>query len=244
MKIYNFREVSSTNEYAKDLLESNELICVTALNQTNGKGRNQNNWFGSFGNNIYMSFGITHKVECSAEKLSSFQAVGALTVKRTLEKLSSEIVCKLKYPNDVYVKFNDSFRKISGILVEHGFSGSNCIYTIIGIGINVNESKFPDSLSQTAISLKMLGVNHKIEMINDIIIEEFEKLFGIDYKEITNLWSKELNIFNKEIRVMNKSQNELFNVKEIMNDGRLKLINVKNEVVIIDNGDTIRYNLD
>lgn len=240
---YHFSEISSTNDYARILLNDNAIISVTADFQTAGRGRNKNIWYGSYGNNLYMSLGIRHQKELSTEQLSAFQAIGAISVKNALKKLTKKIEFKLKYPNDVYVKFENNYRKISGILVEHGFSGSFCAYTIIGIGVNVNETKFEPIVSKTATSLKQLGCSVDLIELEDAIIQEFSNLYQLEFQEFFELWQKELNILGKDVTVLGET--EVFRVTKILLDGRLELIEKeKNKKRIIDNGDSIRYNLD
>jgi biotin-[acetyl-CoA-carboxylase] ligase BirA-like protein len=240
---YHFSEISSTNDYARILLNDGSIISVTADFQTQGRGRNKNIWYGSYGNNLYMSLGIKHQKQLSTEQLSAFQSIGALAVKNTLTKLTNGLAFKLKYPNDVFIEYKDLYRKISGVLVEHGFSGSFCAYTIIGIGVNVNETQFETFISKTAVSLKQLGFSADLMELEDAIITEFTKLNDLDFPHFFELLKNELNIIGKDIQILGESG--VFQVVKILPDGRLELKEIEtNKKRIIDNGDSIRYNLD
>jgi BirA family biotin operon repressor/biotin-[acetyl-CoA-carboxylase] ligase len=249
LKYYHFSEVTSTNDFAKELLDQKEIVCVTASNQTKGRGRNQNKWFGSLGNNLYISFGIRHIEPITLEKVTSYQSLGALVVYDVLHEIIRRNEVTIKYPNDLYINDNERWKKISGILIEHGFSGSNCVHSIIGIGLNINETDFPAELQNTSTSLKLLGYNFQPDEVQKIIIDKFSLLLELDEMEIMKIWTDKLNLIGKEVQLVKSTKeispdfNGKYYAKEILPDGRLVIEN-ETEQVIIDNGDSIRYNLD
>ncbi|OGU56276.1 MAG: biotin--[acetyl-CoA-carboxylase] ligase [Ignavibacteria bacterium GWF2_33_9] len=248
MIYYNFKEITSTNDYARELLDENEIVCVTAQYQTKGRGRNNNVWYGNFGNNLYISFGLSHKNPCSIEKLSNLQAIGALAVNQTLLELTAKEMFFLKYPNDVFAITDTGKKKISGILIEHGFSGSDCIYSIIGIGVNVNETNFTGLIENEATSLKKIGFNFEIEEVEKLLINKFSLLLEQNETDIFNLWKSELNIIGKNIHLISANKNEYTENEnwiaiELLKDGRLKIENEKKKILIIDNGDSVRYDI-
>lgn len=248
MILYNFDEITSTNDYAKELLSDEDIICVTAHNQTKGRGRNGKEWYGNYGNNLFISFGIKHTHSYSLEFLSNLQVIGAMAVKQSLEIISN-ISFRLKYPNDVYAFDGRKYRKISGVLVEHGFSGSDCNHSIVGIGVNINEVNFPEELKENATSLKLLGINVEIEELQRLVIKNFSLLLSLDDHEVYEMWVEDLKIIGKEINIIagnnfDPNSGNKYIAHELLNDGRLLLINQNNNKIIIDNGDTIRYNFD
>ncbi|MCE5305363.1 biotin--[acetyl-CoA-carboxylase] ligase [bacterium] len=258
IEIYNLSEVTSTNDYARELLSQNNLVLVSALNQTEGRGRKGNNWFGSYGKNLYISFGIKHQNTISPNQLASLQAMSALIVKKALRTVTNSDIFYIKYPNDIYAKDANGFKKIAGILLEHNFSGSVCINTIIGIGINVLEDNFPIELANNATSLKMLNLvgdnknnllkpENSISEIQNGLIDYFNLYFNIfangDTIHIFNEWKEELNIIGKEAFILEKGQ--YFEIIELLDDCRLRAYSkTNNEEIIIDNGNSIRYKLD
>ena len=52
------------------------------------------------------------------------------------------IATRIKWTNDIYA----GDRKLVGILIEHSYSGSTLMRTIVGIGINVNQTEFDPAL--------------------------------------------------------------------------------------------------
>jgi BirA family biotin operon repressor/biotin-[acetyl-CoA-carboxylase] ligase len=248
---YNFDKITSTNDYARELLNKDLVAIVSANYQSKGRGRNTNTWYGSYGNNVYLSIAIKHIDEIDSDNLPVFQALSSLIVINSLKRLYPKVKFALKYPNDVYAfvpipkesdTINPNYRKISGVLVEHSFMGSFCTSTIIGIGINVSEQNFPPEIADNSTSLDLLGYNASIEEIIKAIINELYYLAdNNDAAEIFDLWKYSLNLTKKQIQVVGDELNYTFS--RILDDGRLELIRNKQRI-IIDNGDSIRYNLD
>ena len=242
-KYYSFESITSTNDFAKELLMNEDLVVVSALHQTKGRGRNINQWYGSYGNNLFLSIGIKHSSYINSLTLAILQAVSSLAVQDTLQELTKANIYRIKYPNDIYAYDGEKYRKISGILVEHSFAGSECISSVIGIGINVRENSFPVQLQESAISLFQLGFDIEIHKLQTKLIDIFfSYLANNSDKQIFNIWKKELNLTNKEIKVLGKEST--YRLSRFFEDGRLELVDSKNNKITIDNGDSIRYNLD
>ena len=242
-KYFFFESVTSTNDFAKELLSEDELVIVSALHQSKGRGRNTNKWYGSYGNNIYVSIGINHKSDISTLDLAVLQAVGSLAVKNTLCKLANQDLFKIKYPNDVYALHQNVYKKISGILIEHSFAGSKCISSVVGIGINVNENSFPPELKSTAVSLSKIGILSNIQEIKQELIDNFFVLLtNYDDRKLFDIWTKELNLENKDINVLGKDKK--YRLSKFLDDGRIELIDNNNNKITIDNGDSVRYSFD
>ncbi len=239
---FHFSIIGSTNDYAKELLDSYPYVLVTADYQTLGRGRNKNVWLGEFGKNIYLSLGIRHEKELRIEETTFFQGFGSLVSKNVLSEIEPNLSFKLKYPNDVFVKSSDKqFKKISGVLVEHVFMGEFCTATIVGIGINVNQKKFPSDLLSPATSLSLETTKeYDLEVIIDRIKHLAEELLKLPSDELLQLWFRELNIVGKDVKVLTTGR--VFRVVDIDKFGRLVAENIDfTDKIIIDNGESIRY---
>jgi len=240
MKRYHFAEISSTNDYARELLLNENGVVVTADYQTMGKGRSDKSWEGDFGENVYFSWAKNHAEPVEFNDAVVYQGLAAIAVKITLQTFARSVDFKLKYPNDVYAKSAAGYRKISGILVEHGFFGDKCKSTVIGIGINVNQTEFSAELNNNVVSLKNLG--YKLD-IDDIYNELLENINLLDQKpkhEVFENWIKELNITGKALQIINKKGN--WTAGKVMVDGRILAVNSDtNETIYINDGDSVRY---
>ncbi len=243
MKHYHFNHISSTNDYAKELLKKEDCVVVTADFQTNGRGRKERNWEGDYGTNIYLTYGINHFESPDYNKLVLFQAVGCLAVINSLEAITGSNIFRLKYPNDIYANQDGNYRKISGVLIEHSFLGSECKTSLIGIGININQTYFSDTIKNTATSLKLLNFDIDIQILTSKVIENIRKFIVMDNIELFELWANKLDIESRIIRL--EGSDLQWKALKLLDDGRVQLINFENnEERIIDDGDTIRYSFD
>lgn len=245
MKQYHFPQIDSTNDFAKELLKTEKEVIVTADFQTKGRGRSSRVWLGDYGNNIYFSYGINHNYIPVLDNIILYQIVGCLAVKSLLVVETKMDIFKLKYPNDVLaIDKTKNFKKISGILAEHSFSGNECTSTIIGIGINVNQKTFmTNELQNNATSLNLLGFDCKIENLIDKLTDQLKYWLNKDSKSIFNVWKEELNIIGKIVKIVGSEDN--WQIDSILDDGRLLAINISTkEQKKIDNGDSVRYKFD
>jgi BirA family biotin operon repressor/biotin-[acetyl-CoA-carboxylase] ligase len=240
---FHYGTITSTNDFAKELLLQHNFVLVTADYQTQGRGRNKNKWEGSHGLNLYASFGIKYQNLRRVEEVSYLQGLGALATIYSLREIAPNFRFVLKYPNDVYAKCPDGlFRKISGILIEHQFLGEFCTSSVIGIGININQTTFPDEIKEKATSLKLLGKEEKPDILCEHLIAQVQKLFELYPHEIMNLWEIELNLSGKQIRVI--TTNQVFTAEGIDFLGRLFGKTLDNEEVFVTDGDSVVYELE
>lgn len=240
-KRLHFKVVSSTNDYAKELVGEHSPIVVTADFQTFGRGRNKNVWEGAYGENVYFSLGLKHLPLKPIDEVAYLQGLGCLAVKATLEYIAKDVIFRLKYPNDIYVKCLDGiFRKISGVLVEHIFFGDLCEASVIGIGINVNQSEFDGELRSTASSLKNIGVIANVDYVVEQLQKNLFELLRLPKDKVFEFWKSELNILHTAIEVIGKEG--IWEVNGFDNIGRLIVVNRATGVkIFVDNGDSIRY---
>ncbi len=144
-------ETSSTNDEAKKiaLKEAEEGTVVVAKRQTSGKGRLGRKWDSNDEDSIYMS--VILKPNAEAKNISKLTLIIGLCVRRAIiEILEDEsIEVALKWPNDVYV----NKKKVCGILCELTTLGNAVNFIIAGIGVNVNNEKFDEWISNKATSL-------------------------------------------------------------------------------------------
>ena len=144
-----FDEINSTQTKAKELAEKNieNGTIVITENQKNGLGTHGRNWYSEEGKNITFTMIIYPK--CSISELNGI-------TKKIAECMTSAIynVCNIradiKEPNDIML----NNKKIGGILTQIITKGEKIRYLLIGIGIDVNGTNFPEELNEIATSLK------------------------------------------------------------------------------------------
>jgi len=162
--------VKSTNDYVKshmDELQHFDIVYTT--NQTNGKGRRTNQWYST---KESLTFSICLKTTLSQEAFSLIPFYTGSILHQVLSTFSNDLL--IKWPNDLLLKQ----KKVAGILTE-SIIQQDQISLIVGIGLNVNHTKFPLDLADKAISLRQV-LHRSIPMnilLNDIcqrFIDQFD----------------------------------------------------------------------
>lgn len=163
-KVILLDEVSSTNDYAKRIApEVPEGTVVVAKRQTAGRGRKGRSWASPEGG-LWMS--VVLKPPRVDPRLVF---VGALAVTDTLADFG--ISAGIKWPNDVWA----GGRKVSGILAE----GRGQEYTVLGIGLNVNNS-IPEELGEKAISMaELLGSEVPLERVLERLLRHLDGWYRV-----------------------------------------------------------------
>ena len=233
MQKLHFIELDSTNDYLKNNYESLiNLTFVSADYQIKGRGRNERKWFSSKGENLLFSILIKENITLKEPGLYSIYCI--VEIAKYLEKIGLKNVL-IKWPNDIYV--ND--KKILGVLSEGKYLGSDLLYVIVGIGLNVNQQYLNEQLNRPFTSIYN-ELNHPIdiEILKDEIFPLLEKLLlNInDYQKETNSYLSNHNYLkNKEVYAFLNNEKKLIKVIDIV-DGKL-LAKVDNELILINSGE-------
>lgn len=132
--------LASTNLFLSEMLKHQkpgEGLVVIADYQEAGKGQGANAWHSQEGENLLMSL-LLFPAFLSASHQFHLSRVVSVAICEVLESLGA--VPSIKWPNDIL----GTGGKMAGILIEHGISGGSISHTIAGIGLNLNQSEFPD----------------------------------------------------------------------------------------------------
>lgn len=171
--------VDSTQTYAKEHrkeFDSDKITCISAEEQTKGKGRFTRKWISPKGGNLYVTFYF--QLPAQSLHLSSLGQILVLSVTKLFIK---ENLCpKIKWPNDVLL----GGKKVAGILCEMEFE-EDVAHVFLGIGINVNmEEGILHSIDQPATSLSVsTGKKWDTKTLLKDLQKQFLKDFDIFCKE-------------------------------------------------------------
>ena len=144
-----FDELDSTSsELLRHIGDYDNLSVLAAVNQTAGRGQRGNRWFSAPGDNLTFSF-LLRPEALPAREVMALTCFATLAVREAL--LKEGVPAVIKWPNDIYV----GKRKICGMLVENGLEGADIAWSVIGIGINLNQTVFPGGVLNPT-SLKRL----------------------------------------------------------------------------------------
>lgn len=168
-KIIALDTVGSTNDHLSDKIRdgiiSEEGTVVVAKKQSAGKGLENNLWESEPGKNLTFSVLLKPRFlkaerQFQITKIISLAVCDYITGHLTNEQVS------IKWPNDIYAGNN----KIAGILINNTINGKEIVYSIVGIGININQRTFfsdaPNPVSLRHYLNKDLGLN---SCLNDVL---------------------------------------------------------------------------
>lgn len=171
MRIIKVNATNSTNEFARELYRGNtsfEPLCVVANEQTKGRGQRGSGWISNAGENLTFSV-LYPKIRLRVNHQFVMSATVSLAIINVLKKFNVPAL-KVKWPNDIM----SARYKISGILIENILKNNEIAATIIGVGLNVNQTIFPDLPQASSLKLST-GVHFNLDEILQKITDEFEK---------------------------------------------------------------------
>lgn len=222
-------EVDSTNSELRRMIaegKASNLSILTADFQTSGRGQVGNHWESEPGKNILMSM-LMQPEELDVREqyyLSMSISVGVVSCLR--EYLGDEVV--VKWPNDIYVRD----QKLAGILIENTLRGINVANSIVGVGLNVNQTTFTSN-APNPVSMKVIA-NRDFD--RDKIVEHLGhslsiSLTRVDAKEYDIILDEYMNILyrNDGIYYPFNDGNGTFEAKidRVEPDGHIHLIDKK-----------------
>ena len=146
--IHRIEETTSTNDDARDAKYRHGDI-VWAERQTAGRGQRGHKWSSAEGLNLTFSLVLEPRFLPAGEQFLLNEAV-ALALTDTFAQFG--IAARIKWTNDIYA----GDKKLVGILIEHSYSGQTLARTIVGIGINVNQTEFDPALPNP-VSMAMVA---------------------------------------------------------------------------------------
>lgn len=143
-------QTSSTNDAILQLANTDARagLVVFAEHQTAGRGQRGNRWESAAGRGLWLSILLQPRIDlASSPRLTAWAAEAVSGAIQNEFSLTPTI----KLPNDVQI----DGRKVAGVLVEMRAQEKAPHLAIAGIGVNVNQSDFPQDLQDKAISLAM-----------------------------------------------------------------------------------------
>ena len=149
--IHHYYKIGSTNleamrAAAEDAPEGSVFL---AEEQLAGRGRGANTWHSARSTGIYCSVILRPAMPPSDALIFSLAA--GLAVRAAVAEVAPQLQADLKWPNDLLL----GGKKFCGILTEMNSEATRVRHLVVGVGINVNQLKFPAELREIATSLRM-----------------------------------------------------------------------------------------
>lgn len=210
MKIIKLDAIDSTNSFLKDLSLTSVLENFTVIvtqKQTKGRGQQESTWVSEPHKNLTFSVFIDLiDIKISSRRYLNF-AISLSIYNILFDKKISKL--SIKWPNDIL----SANKKICGILIENTFFGDKIKNTIVGIGLNVNQETFSNSLTNvTSLKLETEKEYDLDVLLKAILIELQNNIKLLESKNFHPLEKQYLDVlYKKNIPTMFKnSKDEIF----------------------------------
>ncbi len=232
-----FDTIDSTNTWTKknaSTLDPSQLTCVTALEQTAGRGRFYRKWVSPKGQNIYAT--LYFCIPRNSPYIINLGQILSLSCVTVLKKKGFDP--KLKWPNDILL----AGKKVAGILCET-VAFEDRIGIVLGVGINVNMSQdLLDSIDQPATSLAQLSdQTWNLEQIIEPILKQFIKDLDIletqGFEPFRSLYEEFLAYKGETLSCHDGIKTLTGICHSINSDGRLNLLLPDGQVATLSAGE-------
>ena len=229
--IIHIPKTDSSNNEAKRILQKKNLSDFSVIyvnEQTSGKGQRNNKWISEAGKNL--TFSIIGFPKIKPENQFYLSKVISSGINNYLNSKIQGF--KIKWPNDIYYQN----KKICGILIENSLSGQKIKNSVTGIGININQTNFPDKIPN-ALSLKNItGIDYNIEnelhLLLNFIFEKYKLLSPDNFNQIDKEYMQ--NLYKINITAKFKDKYGIF-------EGKIIGTTPEGKLIIKTTGGDIRY---
>ena len=169
-------ECPSVNTHAMELLKAIKLpegTLISTDRQTSGRGQRGNMWESQDGKNLTVCI-VYHPTFLSAENIFLLSMTVSLGIHDLLScLLGSEYDISIKWPNDILV----GKKKICGILIENLFRDGRLGSSVVGIGLNVNQSVFSDVITNVTSLNLLASRDFNLAELRAILCSKIERRF-------------------------------------------------------------------
>jgi len=237
-RIYHFFKTDSTNRVAFELGHSGEPegAIVLAEEQTAGRGRAGHEWHSERTAGIYVTLLLRPKLAPVQAPLLTMTA--GLSVHTAVEAVTG-LVVDLKWPNDLMVRG----KKAGGILTEMHADPGAIRFVVVGIGLNVNQERFPGELANVATSLRQeTGKTQSRMELLVRLLREFESDYNRFVREGVASVVKRFEVLSsyahgKRVRITNGTESFLGTTAGLGPEGLLQVERDDGRVVTVIAGD-------
>jgi len=226
-----FDILPSTNDFAKELINSSNFVHGTAIianSQTNGRGRFARTFYSPADTGIY--FSAILKISLPIQDVSLITLVSAIAVCKAISKLTN-LNPQIKWINDIYL----NNKKICGILVENisDLTNLKSKSIVVGIGINLSTKNFPKDIENKAGSVTYNGLSRN-KLIAEILNNLFDLSKDVYNKKIIEEYKSLSLVLNKEITYTKNNEIHVATAIDINCSGNLVVKDANNNISILE----------
>ncbi len=200
-KIYTFQTIDSTNSCAKAVanIGAPEGIVVISEEQTEGRGRLGRAWLANPAENLM--FSLLLRPQVPPEVINLLPLYVAVATAQAIEKITG-LKVECKWPNDLLI----NKKKVAGILIEGSIKNNIVEHVVVGLGVNVNQTKFPDDLMLKATSLQ-LQLNKPVDRValfKEVLSSletHYKHSMSTGFQSVIPFWTRRTTMLNKSILI-------------------------------------------
>lgn len=217
--ILHLPECHSTNDTALQKYKNKELSegsIVITDRQTAGRGQRGNRWESEPYQNLTFSLVLTPRFLDPQEQFGLNMAI-ALGIREALAASCPGIL--VKWPNDIV---HDRHGKIGGVLIENTISHKGMEVSIVGIGLNINQTAFscPNATSMACLSGAPLDKDEIFETVISRIEHYYSLLKRHGAKPLKELFQSHLFRFG-ELSAYDDGERFLGKITGVSDQGKL-----------------------
>ncbi|NER12359.1 biotin--[acetyl-CoA-carboxylase] ligase [Leptobacterium flavescens] len=225
MNIIKLDAIDSTNTFLKKLSVESTLedyTIVIARNQTSGRGQMGTVWSSEAGKNLTFSI-YTRVSHVKKDEQFYISIVISLAILKALKSMGIPDL-KVKWPNDIL----SANYKICGILIENIIKGNQLYASVIGIGLNVNQSSFEGLPNASSMKLITGNYYNHEEIVHQIVyyLKKYETVINKrDFKALLNEYESQLFRKDKPSTFKGKDENIFMGfIKGVSTSGKLRVL--------------------
>jgi BirA family biotin operon repressor/biotin-[acetyl-CoA-carboxylase] ligase len=202
-------QADSTNNYATQQIREGLALHGNAWftsHQTDGKGQRGKRWESENGKNLAISIALQHSNQLNDSHFV-FNMFIANTCASFFEGLLGQEI-SIKWPNDLFI--ND--RKAGGILIENVIRGKVWQWSVVGIGLNLNQTSFSPSAGRPLSLTQLTGKYYDPELtareVHSYLMTSLPNFLNANVEAVLNAYNNRL--YRKQEMVSFKKADEVF----------------------------------
>ncbi|WJE14070.1 biotin--[acetyl-CoA-carboxylase] ligase [Halobacillus sp. ACCC02827] len=189
-ELHHYDQVESTQDVIHQMAKQGKPhgTVVIADEQVKGKGRMARNWYSPKGKGIWMS--ILLRPDLPPVQAPQLTLLAATVLAKMVAERSG-LEPKIKWPNDLLI----NHKKVSGILTEMQAEQDTIQYIVLGMGMNVNQSReeIPEELHHKATSLRVEAgeewdIQTTIQHILHLLEQSYEEFLKFGFDRVKKEW--------------------------------------------------------
>ena len=206
-------DLTSTNTFSSAFVKTGpppEGLIIYTNYQTAGRGQKGSGWESEDGKNLLFSAILYPKMISPSDQfiLSKFVS---LAVYDFLTEYTPDI--HIKWPNDIYAGSD----KIAGILIENSIMDGKIESTVVGIGLNVNQTVFksgaPNPVSLSLLTGKTYELPECMDKLSVFLDKRYDQL--LNKKQSVLDFDYQSKLYRKDQWCMYKDNDKTFEGKII-----------------------------